>query len=394
MNLYLALERTTNMHVVVRRIDESKSQHIGSPDYDALNLMFKARNIEQLLMALEALGPLYSLDDSRLTTAVANRSSIAGIRKSLRSPNPDLLLGECYFDPFSNKGELEGSFTESGRKPVAATRRAATERSINHLWPELEISQRSVLSIEPLHDWLLMRNLFSIVMRLGALACDQSCKPSILDKAGFQVVEPGSKTAHKAMGKTSHIIPIAYNPFFSRPKVDLTWNDKRIWPFLTSITEQERSALDSALGLVGTRHLIGSPSVRVLTSVEADQEPKSLRLKAKHTQGGPATWIFLALESEEGGSQIETANALLRSLDRLFDEHELSFTGVSGDEISSVSDPRSLPEAVWQIVSNHPMHSLTTCKFCNRSFFSPDKGGEASFCGPSCRSAYSKMQRA
>lgn len=83
----------------------------------------------------------------------------------------------------------------------------------------------------------------------------------------------------------------------------------------------------------------------------------------------------MALESEEGGSQIETANALLRSLDRLFNEHELSFTGVSGDEISSMSDPGSLPEAVWQIVSNHPMHSLTTCKFCNRSFFSPDKGG-------------------
>lgn len=389
-NTRLALDPISQMHVLVRRAATARPQRQAPVSLENMNELLMARDVHAFVLAADALGPMYEAGEVPKKRRMGAREA-AGSR--LLPPNADALLSECYFDPFSQVGDNPGEFDETGRVMRAATRRAASELGLSA--DSSFIEEGFEYLIEPLHDWMIMRNLMSVAMRLLAnarVAAEEGRMGAVLADTGFSYVEPKSRPAKSSMARPSFVIPVGYNPFFSRPMLDLTWNDGAIWPFFCRITEEAKTTLEKLTGARRPRHLVGAPEVVFLTSVQADRTEASLDLKKTAADSGDK-WLYMAVVADKGGQET-AANALLRAMEGLFGTRELvSCGGAKSDEVKIERKPANLPEALWANIRSHPNRYLMSCRFCGRTVFANMLGGETSFCSPSCRSAYSQMLR-
>ncbi len=393
--IHLALDARTNLHVLVRRVRiEALDRSYAPIEIEALNELLRARDIEALVRAAAELGPMTASQDW-LEGWAYKPSDLQGRHPSidLQDPDPDLLVHECYFDPFSQStGDDPWEFDEVGRIARAATKRAAEDYAFSKEEDFSFADGRFVYVIEPLHNWLLMRNLVSIVLRIGAVfSADEGDDSTVLEDSGFRHVEPTSSAARSSMGGPGFVIPVAYNPSFSQPAISLTWKDDKIWPFYMSITEPGQTAVQRALGIARPRHLRGSADVRFLTSVQADQAEASLSIRARADES--AKWIYLVLMQPEGKSQADVADAFLRALDGQFHKAEVRYTGISTSEIKTQAAPTTLAEAIWDVVRYHPSKYLMCCKYCHRTILAGLQGVKASFCSSACRASYNRELR-
>ena len=392
-NTRLALDANSKMHVLVRRIDVSEAHATHAVELGDMNALLMARNAGDFARSAEALGLVYGASDvpgSRKMDAAALRKALG---KRLASPDPTGLLRECYFDPFSQVGDASWVFEQTGHPGKAPTARAA--EALNLLANDGFVRDDCEYVFEPVHDWLVLRNLMSISLRILAnsrVATAEGTMGNVLTATGFRRIEPQSDAARGALdGKPAYVIPVAYNPFFSRPLIDLTWNDQDIWPFYCRISEVDQSKAEKLLGVVGVKHLVGAKGVRFITSVQADKAKASLGLK-KEADSPEKTWLYLALIADESGQEA-TANTFLRAMDGVFGTREIACGGERGAELHAPSHPTNLPEAMWALAWEHPNRYLMSCKRCGRVQFSYMLGGETAFCSPGCRSAYSKAHR-
>lgn len=389
-NVRIAYDRTSMLHVFIRRVSPQGVGSIdyGNLDYELLNDFFRARDTKALALAVDRLPPLYAQE----SVPYARPCLPNKLTDVLNTPVEDRLLRECYCDPMAiPEGDSPWSFAESGRVARAATRIAATSYSIPDKEDGTFFDDRHLYVIEPLHDWLLLRNLISIAMRLFATAAQdpEGSQSNLLVDSGFRLVHPSSRAARESMGADGLVIPVAYNPFFSRPAVDFGWNDRVVWPLFNALTETDQTPLERIVGFSRPRHLRDYPDVKFLTSVQADQTKASLNLK-KVATGEADKWIYLALIPNEGQSQKDAANQFLRSLDAALGSSYISCGGQPGAECIMPSYPTNLPAGIWALVKDHPGRLLLRCKRCNRTIFATATGGPTRFCSSACRSAYNK----
>ena len=389
-NVRVAYDRKPMLHVFVRRLDSRNAGSIdfGNLGYELLNDFFRARDTQALALAVDRLPPLYNQE----SVPNARPCPSAKLTNALDAPVEDRLLRECYCDPVAiPEGDSPWSFAESGRVARTATRIAATSYSIPDRDDGAFFDDRHLYVIEPLHDWLLLRNLFSIAMRLFATAAQdpKSSQSNLLVDSGFRLVRPSSRAARESMGADGFVIPVAYNPFFSRPAVDFGWNDKVVWPLFDALTTTDQTPLERFVGFSRPRHLKGFPDIKFLTSVQADQAKASLNLRKTATSEADK-WIYLALIPAECQSQKDMADQFLRSLDAALGCSLISCGGQPGAECLAPSYPTNLPSGIWALVKNHPGRLLLRCKRCNRTIFATATGGPTRFCSPACRSAYNK----
>lgn len=389
----IALDANSKMHVLVRRIDTGEAPTSWAADLGDMNAILMARNAGDFARSAEGLGLMYRPCDVPATRRMGAGALRKAIGRRLASPDPTGLLRECYFDPFSQVGDATWAFEQIGQPGKAPTARAAAELDI--LVDNDFVRDGCEYIIEPVHDWLVLRNLMSISLRLLAnsrAAAAEGTLDNVLTATGFRHIEPQSDAAQTALdGKPAYVIPVAYNPFFSRPLIDLTWNDQSIWPFFCRISETDQGEAEKLLGVVGVKHLIGAKDIRFITSVQADKAKASLKLK-KEADSPEKTWLYLALIANEGGQEA-TANTFLRAMDSVFGTREIACGGERGTELHAPSHPTNMPEAMWALAWEHPNRYLMSCKHCGRVQFSYMLGGETAFCSPGCRSAYSKAHR-
>lgn len=394
--LRIARDNATKMHTLIRKVAPGA---IGEgvrvlPGMEDVNALFRARDPESALSAISGLGPFYGhasqYDGRCLGVTEFRRKRLP----HLAPPDAGGLLKECYLDPFSVGSPLNPwEFTEVGRVAKAAARRVAEKRALPLDAADPFYEPGFLYVEEPLHDWLLFRNLVSIAIRICAVsrtAARDGGLADLLTSCGFTRVTPKTKAAVECMEQPSFVIALAYNPYFSRPAIDFTWDDRKIWPFYSSITTKDG---DRGPLVSHAAHLVGERRVRLLTGVEAERTERSLQLRKKAEERPDIRWLYLAIEESEGSSQLEAANCLLRALDRLFHTPEVSCGGPMGEELVTSPAPENLPQAIWEIVRHHPDRYLASCRYCHRTFFTARQGAETTFCSPSCRSAYSKGRR-
>lgn len=392
-NTRLALYSESNMHALVRRIPLDAPRQVPAATLEDMNELLMSKDVQGFVRAADRLGVMFRAEEVPARRRLSAEKARAAVGTRLLAPDADALLGECYFDPFSKAGENPGEFEETGRVAKAATKRAVAEFGL--LADDAFICEGFEYVVEPLHDWVILRNMASIAMRLLAnarVAAEEGTMGTLLADTGFSLVEPCSRHAKTAMGGPSFVIPVGYNPFFSRPALDLTWDDETIWPFYCGITEEPKSRLDKLTGAKRPRRLKGAEGVLFLTSVQVDRAEASLALKKSADDAGDK-WLYMAVAADESGQEA-TANTFLRGLQGLFGTEEVvSCGGAKADEVKVSHSPSSLPEALWANVRSHPNRYLMSCRFCGRTVFANMLGGETSFCSPSCRSAYSQMLR-
>ncbi|OUO57931.1 hypothetical protein B5F74_11405 [Collinsella sp. An271] len=352
-----------------------------------------AHDPEALLQAAIALGPMHlsGAHDGDLEGRCFKPSELqGGDGPKLRTPDTEQLLKECYFDPYSTPENSGGiAYRQTGRLARAAATRAATAYSFDNARDYSFADSQYRFLVEPLHDWVFARNLLSIVLRIGGLLRAKPEDKNILESAGFTYAKPKTRSQLLGMEGACYVIPIGFNPFYRKGNIiknDAGFDANVIWPLYGSLVESRKKGL---AGGAADDHLATCPDVKFLTAVVAGQAKGTFAPRESHDLIN--TWWYLALR--EGENQIDTANMLLRALDRALFEPELCYTGEPGREIAPARRPGNLLEAMWLLARDHPNRYLLTCENCGRTVLSGNQGGERRFCSGSCRAAWNKEHR-
>lgn len=399
-SIHIAMDPRSGMHSIVRLVPVEELDRPFEPvDPDALNSLLMARDVEALVEAAAQLGAMTvgTAPDGGLQGKCFKPSELQGDGKrtlKLEAPDAERLLEECFFDPYAAREGASGfEFSQAGRVAKAATRRAVEAYDFAGARDYSFADDQYRFLIEPIQDWVFARNILSIVLRIGGLLRESPEEQNVLTAAGFSRAMPETTHQKDVMGGSCLVIPIGFNPYFR--KGNLLFNDvtfKRsadvIWPLYRSVAGIKKSALTKQFL---NYHLKTEESVIFLTAVEAKQIEGSLKARGKRPL--IAKWWYMGLREQEGCSQRETADMLLRAFDRALFKPELAYSGEPMREIEPASKPANLLEAMWLLVRDHPGRYLLTCKNCHRTILSGTQGGERRFCSDSCRAAWNKEHR-
>ena len=242
--------------------------------------------------------------------------------------------------------------------------------------------------LEPLQDWVLLRNLLSISLRPGGTMRtmrSEAAENNLLVKSGFIKSERSTLSSKLAIDAPGYTIPVMFNPFYRDENAlinDATFDDESTWPlYRTIVGSQSRH-----LGLTNVECLKGCERIKFVTGPQARSDLG--RLVPVFIRPTEAKWVYMVIEDRGGASQLELANELINALDRLLYAPILSYTGKPMEEIAIES--MWLPCSLWSIVRSHPNHYLLTCENCQRTVLSTNQGPNKRFCSDSCRVSWSR----
>lgn len=398
--IYIARDGKSGKHVLIRIL---AADDIGADyppvDPDSFNELMMARDARSLVLAAQNLGPMFATEDDladRIFIPGELQRGIAG-EMDLVPSDPGGLLSECYFDPYAEPVGTDGvGYREIGRTGKKAARDLID--GFDFLKAEnlsyLDSQFRAV--VEPVHDWVIARNLLSIVLRIGGLYRAGADPKTILEAARFRKVEPSVLKGRFAMGSAAcFAIPVAYDPFYRTDILsiaDAPLDIRKAWPLYADLVDIGRPSTQPAVDhrLKGE----GNGFVRFLTS------HKAMKADATDRKGRPEEdrWCYLVVSSDIGGKpvkdQIRIANRLLQAFDGRLFQPRLAYSGAKMAEVAPEQKPRNILEAMWLLARNHPDRYLLTCRRCMRAVLSGTQGGERSFCSNSCRATYSKEHSA
>lgn len=398
--IHIAMDPRSGMHSIVRLVPVEELDRPFEPvDPDALNSLLMARDVEALVEAAAQLGAmaLNTAPEGGLQGKCFKPSELQGGGKQalkLEAPIAERLLEECFFDPYAaSEGTSGFEFSQAGRVAKAATRRAVEAYNFLKARDYSFADDQYRFLVEPMQDWVFARNILSVILRIGGLLRENPEEQEVLTAAGFARAVPETAHQREVMGGSCFVIPIGFNPYFR--KGNLLFNDvtfkksaEVIWPLYRSVAGIKKTGLTRQFL---NYHLRTEESVIFLTAVEAMQIEGSLQPRSKRPL--VAKWWYMGLREQDGYSQREAADTLLRAFDRVLFRPELAYSGEPMREIEPASKPTNLLEAMWLLVRYHPGRYLLTCKNCHRTILSGTQGGERRFCSDSCRAAWNKEHR-
>ena len=381
-NLYIAKDRRSGMHSFVRMAtNDAPSAPMCRPSIDSVNDLLMSKSVESLADAAEKLGPMFLAGDDFRSRILAGSDF-----QPLASVS-DELLAECFFDPYARQvGDDPWVFERSGNAARLAASRAVEERDLcSKLSDASGDIRRGRFIVEPLQDWILLRNLLSIVLRIGALLREVDGDSStLLEDAGFSRVERRSFSSKLAIDSPGYAIPVMYNSFFRKGSIfenDIKFDLNATYPLYGRIAEIRWGRLGASIGV-----LRGCESIKIATGPQADAVPGSF--EPRRLRREEAKWMYLVIENREGIGQGELADVLLNALDSQLYRPALSFSGKMMEEVSVCS--YDLPTALWGLVRDHPTHYLSTCENCRRTVFSTNQGPSRRFCSDACRTTWKR----
>lgn len=97
--------------------------------------------------------------------------------------------------------------------------------------------------LEPLQDWVLLRNLLSISLRPGGTMRtmrSEAAENNLLVKSGFIKSERSTLSSKLAIDAPGYTIPVMFNPFYRNGNAlinDATFDDESTWPLYRTIAE-------------------------------------------------------------------------------------------------------------------------------------------------------------
>lgn len=380
--LYIAKDQRSGMHSFVRVAPSAGMPDSPcNPSINSVNDLLMAKNVESLADAAEQLGPMF-LRGNSLRLRTLDRDDFRALVSS-----PDDLLAECFFDPYAKRSDDDPwAFERSGNTARLAVSRAVENRDFCSKYPNVSSGEgRAPLIVEPLQDWVLLRNLLSVTLRVGALLREEArSSGTLLEDAGFSRVGRRTFSSKLVIDSPGYAIPVMFNPFFRPGSVtgnDLAYNADATCPLYGRIAEVRMGLFGASIGV-----LRGCNVIKFATGSQAEAARGSF--KPRKNRPKEAKWMYLVIENREGVGQGELADVLLNALDSQLYRPHLSYSGKMMEEVSVCS--YDLPTALWGLVRDHPSHYLSTCENCQRTVFSTNQGPSRRFCSDACRTTWKR----
>lgn len=389
--VHIARDKESGMHSLVRFVpNEVLDVPLAEVGVDRANAFLMARDPESLVESAIQLGPMFvarvDLNDRVLTFTDA----LSEKGKRLLQSDSSRLLAECFFDPYVASAGGNGlMFEGAGRVSRASADRTVEEFDFCGSSPSYGcLEDHFTALIEPVQDWVLLRNLLSITLRLGGTLRKHLSGETVLEDAGFSKVGRQTLQSKFALDAPGYAVPVMYNPYFrdgNLLKNGLVFDGNATRPLYERIARVE-ARRRAGLILVDVGVLRGNESIKFVTGAQAGVAEGSSEQCGLMPE--ERKWLYLVVEDRGDMSQKDLADMLLDSLDQQLYRPRLSY---SGDLMEGVSvNVYDLPSALWALVRNHPNHYLMTCDNCHRTVFSTTQGPNRRFCSDSCRVTWNK----
>lgn len=358
---FLAFDGATGSHCLIRVAPEGSARPPVEPiGAVGLNRLLMARDAEALVEAAIGLGPLYG--DVRFSGKGCASRAVGdhGMSCDLGAPDAGLVFRECFFDPFAARavdwdrtcgGDALASEAEplvvGGYAPIGRPRKASARRVCRRYGAQVSLCARhdTALVSESLSDWIAIRNLLSIVLRISSILHAVGEGDGVLSLAGFTRVRSDVGRWGEIIGDECFVIPIA-----------------------------------SSLGHIGEtlRETVEQGPIRLLKFPGA-------------STGGCGDWRYLAVDVVHGErGELESANELLAWLDASIPPRAVEYR--PGRGLSYKDGFGSFLEAAWDVVREHPGRHPMTCEHCGRTVLSTMQGPGKRFCSDSCRVSAGRLR--
>lgn len=396
-HVMVARDRRARMHSIVRAtMPWELDRPVPAATADQLNTLMMAKTPLSLVEAAELVGPLRRRGDGLEGRLFLTAAQLGGLVAdgTLGEPDARQLVDECVLDPLWRLAD-GGTFEREGRNPIGDARKVAATRGpgrMADLFGPTDGEDGRFFVIEPLQDWVLLRNLLSIAMRFGGMTRRMSHETDdsllgLLERAGFAEVHRTSFSSWLALDKgASWILPLSYNPWFRDGSIlanDLDYPSELMHPLVDRLFELRRGKA----GLGTYRALKGSEAdIRLLTASSASATDSSAT--PRNDAPDEARLLYLALH---GDDQRTLADGYLHTLDALLGTDALSYAGY---EIGAIPvDHCDAAGALWATFLRHEGRYLMTCRQCGRTVLSTTQGGAREFCSDTCRATHNKATR-
>jgi hypothetical protein len=379
--LYLARQEN-GLHVLIRIFPKEVFNQNFCATPKEVNKLLESKNILSLLKAIEQFGPL-------LTCALveSENTRFYPIEKLSDDPIRDMGLSSVHLPSLIRETVFELP-CESGEH-VYLTRKVSKKYGIDREGFNDDLSEHTsseVVVIEPLQEWLFLRNTLSLFGRIIYARQENTFCDTMLESIGFE------RRSNRKLKTDVFAIPFQFNTWFATNNTTknlihpLTTSPERHCPLLWRIfTKSFKDTNDSFIGrlLKGDAHFVlkDSPDILILTAPQATGR----RASVINNKNYEDKRLYLAIR-EDGRSQIELSEHLIISFIKHFidDFSLIDAQSVFDGNRSYSPTPSNLAAACWMTLVNHPGYYLIRCKACGSVVFASDVGRERIFCSNAC----------
>lgn len=372
--------KKTRTHYLVRAVPADVARRESfEPDPSALNALLAVKAPGALVQIVDGLPPIVAVESlAGIPRMLAPADAAKLLSAAFTACDADALAAELFLDSAEGlraNGLALGKFVEK----YCCDGAGAAERMGS-------LSDEFTVLVEPVQDWMAVRNQLSTALRLKGLM--EGGEPEIFAKAGFERVD------NKRIGAPLLVIPAKFNPFFAKPAKSAA-EDAASDPLFSAMAPKARRAT-SIPGVGDITPSYPDPrngSVFFTTKTLATDDLPSWGSLFRPNRV-PAEDRTLYLCVEDSGDQGAMARSVVESFS--YEYVNLDLEGekagweydVSGEH-ENIDAPRilcrSFASALWYALSYHEGKRITVCRLCGNAVLSNERGTRKDYCSDACR---------
>ena len=383
MNTYLGLGK--NGALAAMRLIPAADVSTLLPKQDfvsCFNSLASANNAQELLLAIDRLPPILpyaksqKLSSERLFTP---SEFLNRIRSDFNEFDSETLRYQSHFDAGA---QSEGDKHSRATNWAVRNRTASTSHDFIEQLASADGSL-DVVVVEPLADWVLVRNVLGLTARLANLL-QTTDKEDVLDDARME------RAIVSRLGGEIYRIPFAFNPYFYRWKMNpetlsAKWDYERYMPLLLMLAGKPRKTRS---GASTTYHYDFGRGEDVFLATAAIAKGT-----ADKTAGEPDRRFWLCAEINDR-DQRELAEHIVASMadavsaltydDRHFGWKMDESCYYDGSEAPRFEPCSLFAQLMYGLLFRHGV-TLGKCDECGNAILDVAEGRPRSYCSEACR---------
>ena len=391
MASWIAFDSDDNLHYIIRVIPREQYSWAWNDRglSKELNSLITVKSPAAFMRLVDALPPIVPCAYFGGRQVAYLREEIEdGSLMGMEGCNTRILESEFFLESSkpmrSNKVKLDKLVTEWG----------SDGRTVASLLKGIEGD--FVVLVEPLQDWMTLRNSLSLCARLLAGVEHGS---GLLKGLGFDMLKS------KRLGKELWGIAFKYNPFYSK-KIALRDED-RFDPLFYALTDQYSEKTNVPFmkrelhGLCPEDHSVFVTTRQIATGHYDAIGPNKEKTPSEKT-------LYLCVAGGDGGK--ESSKEIIRQFSWAFrhlaipqgnkascESVDCGWRYDQRGEFQDLAGPKMVPgsfaSALWYQLVYHPHDRLTRCKWCGDALMARSVGTPKEFCCGSCRVQYGRSQK-